>query len=273
MPPKKAPTQPSKKERLQLAINDYTQAFFAFQHDPKNLKRPNVDRIARSYDVVPSTLGRRVAGKTHSHQEAHVDQQRLSPSEEQALKSWILQVAEWGWPPKVSNVRYMAKEILKDKDDHRELGVSWVQGFLIRHQDLRSRWSQPLDRERTATHDPAKIQRWFQLVESTIQKYDIRQEDTYNMDEKGTALGVGGTSRVICSKHDIQAYQAKDGNRDWASILECISADGRLLKLFLVLKGKVFMKSWFETIEEAECIALSKNGWTNNEIGLEWFTR
>lgn len=271
----KRPKEPPKNERLDDAIAEYMKALIAYRNnsDPHK-KSPSVRLIALSHGIIPSTLGRRVAGQTHSHQEASEDQQRLTPVEEQALKGWIFQVAEWGWPPKVSQVKFMATEMLVDKGDNRALGYNWMTGFLRRNSDLQSRFSQPLDQERAATHDPEVLLRWFQLVGSIIQKYDIQQADTYNMDETGFALGVTGRTRVICPRADLQIYVTQDGNREWTTLIECISADGRLLKIFMIFKGKQIKKAWTDLLEHKdEFIAMSETGWTNNVLGLEWFIR
>ena len=257
----KTPKKKSQKERLNDAIHEYNQALSAFESssDPQR-KKPAIRPIALFHGLIPSTLDRRINGKTRSYQEAHEDEQRLSPVEEEALKSWVLQLAEWGWPPKVSHFRHMATEMLVEKEDFRPLGNSFIFHFLRRHKDLQSRFSRPLDKERVETHDATTILQWFQLVESTIQKYEIQKEDTYNMDEKGMALGSAGKSRVICSKHDLSAYKAQDGSREWVSLIECISTDGRLLPLFNIFKGKRQMKAWFDVLEEEGAyIAMSEN--------------
>ncbi len=275
MPPAKpkAPEELSKNERLDLAIEEYRKAFLVYNtSDDFNAKQPSVRLIPREYGVIHNTLLRRVTGKTQSHHETHVDEQRLSPTEEEALKSWIFQVTEWGWPPRVSRVRYMACEILVAKNDYRKLGINWVYRYVGRHSELRSCFSQPLDKERAATHDPQILLRWFELVRSTIQKYDIRQEDTYNMDEKGLALGGADKARVICPKTSFQVYKSQDGNREWVSLIECISADGRLLAPFIIFKGKRHMKAWYDVLEDENAhIGLSENGWTSNTLGSEWF--
>ena len=273
--PPKDPKEKPQKERLDDAVHEYNQALLAYQSgsDPQR-KKPAIRPIALFHGLIPSTLDRRINGKTLSHQEAHEDEQRLSPVEEEALKSWVLQLAQWGWPPKICHFRQMATEMLVEKKDFRPLGVNWISHFLRRHEDLQSRFSRPLDKERTAVHDTTTILQWFQLVESTIQKYDIQKEDTYNMDEKGIALGSAGKSRVMCSKHDLNAYKAQDGSREWVSLIECISTNGRLLPLFSIFKGKRQMKAWFDVLnEDGAHIALSENGWTNNVLGLEWFIR
>ena len=58
------------------------------------------------------------------------------------------------------------------------------------------------------------------------------------------------------------------------SLIECISADERLLGMFIIFKGKRHMKAWYNALEDPDAfIALSENGWTNNVLGLEWFIR
>ena len=94
------------------------------------------------------------------------------------------------------------------------------------------------------------------------------------MDEKGFALGDAGKMRVLCSKHNMQTYVTQDGSREWVTLIECISVDRRLLSMFIIFKGKVQMKSWFEVLEAKEAgIAVSENGWTNNMLGLGWFKK
>ena len=103
---------------------------------------------------------------------------------------------------------------------------------------MKSRYSQPLDKERAAATDPAIIQRWFTLINDVIKEYQIKAGDTYNMDEKGYALGIGGKAKVVVGSHDFNAYMTQSGSREWATIIECISANGRILKNWIIFKGK-----------------------------------
>ena len=87
MSPPKAPKEVSKSERLQLAIEEYKQAYLLYENssDPHK-KQPKVEPIAREYGIIPTTLSRRLVGKTRAHREAHDSELRLSPVEEEALK-------------------------------------------------------------------------------------------------------------------------------------------------------------------------------------------
>ena len=200
----------SKEVRLDLAIDEYKQAFLVYHMSFESMKKkrkPSIRSIAKQYGLIYTTLKRRIIGKTQSRQEAHESEQRLSDLEENTLKAWILQVAEWGWPPRISQIKFMTSELLMNKGDYRELGPNWVSRFLSRYSKLRSRFSQPLDRDRAETHDSKKLMRWFQLVKSTIQKYSIQQKDVYNMDEKGFAIGAAERFRVVCYKSNLQIYK------------------------------------------------------------------
>jgi hypothetical protein len=51
------------------------------------------------------------------------------------------------------------------------------------------------------------------------------------MDEKGVMMGYIGKVKVIVSKYDKKIYITQLGNRKWASLIECISQDGRWTRL------------------------------------------
>ena len=98
------------------------------------------------------------------------------------------------------------------------------------------------------------------------------------MDEKGFQAGVCAKVRVMVSKYETKkkAYMTQPGDRDWVSLIETVSMDGRALPPWIILKGKLYQKSWFQQLEKNESrgyIATTENGWTNNEIGLAWLSQ
>jgi hypothetical protein len=46
------------------------------------------------------------------------------------------------------------------------------------------------------------------------------------MDEKGIAMGLIDSVKVIVSKEEMSKYMVQPGNREWASLIECVSEDG-----------------------------------------------
>ncbi|KAJ8117443.1 hypothetical protein OPT61_g1348 [Boeremia exigua] len=94
----------------------------------------------------------------------------------------------------------------------------------------------------------AKYNLYFNLLQHTIAKYNITLRHTYNMDEKGFAIGVLTRSlrifsRALWAKKKVRQL-LQDGNCEWVAEID----------------------------PETEPIyaTLSPSGWTNNEIGLSW---
>ena len=91
------------------------------------------------------------------------------------------------------------------------------------------------------------------------------------MDENGYMMGIVGSSKVVFSKYQKQAFINQPGNREWASLIEAISGTGERLPLFVILKGKRWKDDWFTTeLKPGDRISLSENGWTDNKLCMEW---
>ena len=261
VPPHIAPQDPldlPKEVRLELAYNDWNTSEGTL----------SIRKATRQYGLAKGALDRRIHGQATKKQDGE-KRQRLTPEEEQAIATWILRLQAWGWPPWVKQTRSMAIELLLRKGDTKPLGVNWVQKFLSRHPDIKTQYIPPLDKERAIAQDPEVLIGWFQLFQQTLDTYQICKEDIYNMDEKGFMMGVVGKFRVVVSKHE-KAYMTQCGNREWVSLIECISMDGRILAPWIIFKGKQHKKAWYEVLPEGGHIALSENGWTDNELGLAW---
>ncbi|KAI1508834.1 DDE superfamily endonuclease [Pyrenophora tritici-repentis] len=61
------------------------------------------------------------------------------------------------------------------------------------------------------------------------------------------------------------------GNREWVTLIAAISAAGWSVPPFLIFAGQYHLSAWYEEdIPRDWAIAVSDNGWTNNELGVEW---
>jgi hypothetical protein len=96
----------------------------------------------------------------------------------------------------------MANELLEVKGDIELIGDNWPSRFLTRHPKLKSVFIDPRNRNRQLSEDPNIITYWFQLYKETVDEHNIEPEDTYNMDEKGAAMGLIAKERCIVSKSD-----------------------------------------------------------------------
>jgi hypothetical protein len=100
------------------------------------------------------------------------------------------------------------------QDNLPTVGQHWVANFVKRHQALQSRYNCKYNYQRAKYEDPTIIQEWFRLVQNTITKYRIYNEDIYNFDKTGFQIGVITTVKVITgSEHSSWPVSIQPGNR------------------------------------------------------------
>jgi hypothetical protein len=151
------------------------------------------------------------------------------------------------------------------------VGKCWVSRWIKNQPELQTKRNRKFHSQRAKCEDPVKISAWFKLVQDTCIAYRILDEDVYNFDETGFMMGVGGTSKVVTSSDIIgRAVDIQPGNHNWVTSIECINASGWSLSPFLILEGKLHQAEWYTTFPPDWVIVLSANGWTTDELDLEW---
>jgi hypothetical protein len=84
---------------------------------------------------------------------------------------------------------------------------------------------------------PETFTEYFALYDSIRQEYKITAQDTYNMDEKGFAMGIMQKSHVFVPANEKEAFMRQDRSREWVSVIKTISRVGESLSSYLIFKG------------------------------------
>jgi DDE superfamily endonuclease/Tc5 transposase DNA-binding domain len=238
----------------------------------------SVRDAAKSYDLVHTTLQRRVNGRL-AKCNLRPTNCKLTNTEESTLVQWILSMDQRGLSPRSDFVRRMANLLLQKRSDSSQgsgsgsgVGKLWVHNFVRRHQALTSRYNRKYDYQRAKCEDPAVIREWFHLVRNTIAKYGILDEDIYNFDETGFQMGVITTAKVITgAERSNRPVSIQPGNREWVTAIDCISSSGWSLPPVIIFEGKVHQSTWYtEALPLDWTIGVSENGWTDDKLGLVW---
>jgi len=236
----------------------------------------SIRKAAKLYNVPEATLRHRLSGRA-SRTDSRANSHKLSQNEEQTLVQWILSMDARGYSPKISAVRDAALLLLAARvgKPNALISKNWPSNFVKRQPALKAKWTRKYDYKRAKCEDPATIQAWFQLVADTIAQYGIAQEDIYNFDETGFALGVACTSRVVTgSDRRSRPRQIQPGDREWVTAIEAVNASGWALPPMVIFKGKVHMASWYgKELPDTWLIGVSDNGWTTNELGFTWLQK
>jgi len=261
-------TQLNQKEgRIALAIQAFKQGHF------NSLKAACV-----SYDVPYSTTRDRVNGRA-PRRESYPNNKKLTDLEESTLIQWILSMEKRGLPLRLNSIRQMANLLLQKRSiigpiNPPTVGKCWATNFIKRYDCLQSKYTRKYDYQRAKCEDPIAIRAWFRLVQNTIAKYGIHEEDIYNFDETGFQMGVISTAKVVTSsERSGWPVCVQPGNREWVTAIESICADGSILPPMIIFEGKVHISTWYiDTLPKDWVVAVSEKGWTNDSLGLIWLT-
>jgi hypothetical protein len=103
-------------------------------------------------------------------------------------------------------------------------------------------------------------------------KYGIVDDDIYNFDESGFLMGKISSQLVVTGTEKprkVKKLQPRDC--EWTTLVQGVSAIGRVIPPFLIFAGKVLISNWFtKDLPRNWVIHVSPTGWTNNDLALAW---
>ena len=99
----------------------------------------SVRAAARAYDLSEATLRRRYHGITTTRQIAQQLLQLLTPAQEELTKAWILQCKDCKHPVTYLQLREFVGLVSKQSGNLDMIRHHWIQRFLHRHPELRSK--------------------------------------------------------------------------------------------------------------------------------------
>ena len=228
------------------------------------------------YKVSRTTLQARLNGRS-AQLGSRSKFRLLSETEEDVLISWIYSMERRGFPPYIIDVRRMAQTLIDKRGSRtalRTIGKNWIYKFLDQHPQLDTRLARNYDAQRAKNEDPKTISEWFQRVKQIREEYGILNQDTYNFDETGFAMGLAmsGSSKVVTQTAVGRATVIQPGDRKWVTVIECVNASGWALPAFVILEGKTHIDYYYQQQGQPSdwTIAVSDNGWITDVLGYHF---
>jgi hypothetical protein len=231
----------------------------------------SVRKAATIYSVSRTTIHAQRAGRP-SRCDKPANLRKLTDLEEKVLLERVLDLDARGFQPRLSEIREMANRLRTDRDAS-EVGIRWANGFVKQPPELTTRFRRRIDYERAQCEDPDVVKAWFRLVRNMMDKYGIQEEDIYNFDETGFLMGILSSANVVTSSERRGRPRTKQpGNREWVTVIQAVCADGWIVPPYFVVKGKNHLLPWYQNsrFQPEWRVHTSENGWTTNEIGLDW---
>ena len=164
----------------------------------------------------------------------------------------------------------MANQLLVARGGH-QVGGKWARNLVKRKPEIKSQVTRQRDHQRALCSNPAVINLWFDLIRNVKAKYGILDEDTYNFDETGFQIGIGGSVKVVtASEIRLKPLGVQPGDREWATFIAAINAKGWVIPPFIIFKAKHHNQAWYHNNPKDWRIGVSNSGWTMSELGLSW---
>ncbi|KAM4067518.1 DDE superfamily endonuclease [Hirsutella rhossiliensis] len=194
-------------------------------------------------------------------------------AQEKALCRYIDRLDNVNLAVRVEFVTDAANCILRERSGQSgapTVGLNWTSRFLKRHGYFKKR-QKKLHAERQVSEDITRVNEYFQRLQQVVEDNGIPAEDIWNMDETGFRIGVG-KDQLIVTKRKRAHYFGIPENRESATAIEAISANGEVVPAFLILAGQMHMASWYQIPELAPdtVIRPTPTGYSNDVISLEW---
>jgi len=150
----------------------------------------------------------------------------------------------------------MANHLLATRDQRR-VGKLWAHRFVKRVPELKTNFSRSYDFQRALCEDPKQLEDWFRLVANMRAKFGVADADLWNFDETGFMMGViCGNMVVTWADRKGKSKKIQPGNREWATSIVAVSAEGQSTPPFLVVQGSYHLANWYT---EGNLLSISIN--------------
>ncbi|KAJ8909324.1 hypothetical protein NQ315_016043 [Exocentrus adspersus] len=197
----------------------------------------------------------------------------LENLEEEKLVKVLLICAEWGFPMKSFDIRYIVQQYL-NKSGKREKrfsdnlpGLDWFKSFMARHPNLTIKFAENTKRVRAAVTYEV-VETYFANLKQSLK--DVPSANVLNYDETNFADDPGAV-KVVVKRGIKHAHRIMDTSKSSTSVMFAISGDGNLLPPYVVYKAKHLYPGWTEGGFPNSRYNRTVSGWFDANTFEDWF--
>ena len=238
-----------------------------------------ISAAASRFSVPRKTLDDRVKGRVKHGSKSGVSTV-LTPTEEEALESYLIYMANRGFPLTRTMVKAFAWSIAKRLGKSGQFnseygpGEKWWTLFKQRHPQLSLRRSDPLDRNRAEALNSSIVNEYYDLLHTVLTDNNIlnNARQILNCDETFVPLDYS-REKVVTTKGAKNVYRQSQGTSEHITMLCCASAAGFPLPP-LIIFSKCFPGGQYRFDGPDDALyAKSESGWIDVELFITWFKK
>lgn len=150
-------------------------------------------------------------------------------------------------------------------------GKGWFHKFRARHPELVLRTPEPTSIARVKGFNRVAVERFYSLLEETIEKHNIIPDMMYNVDETGVTTTSNKPPKVlsISGKKQVGVVSSKERGV-LTTIICCCSPTGTFIPPFFIFKRKKFDQRLLDGAQPGSEATITDSGWVNTEKFLSW---
>ena len=199
----------------------------------------------------------------------------LSIEEENALEDYMVQMADYGHPLSMEQLRLKVALLTQERPTpftNGSPGPAWARWFKKRHPNLALRQSQGLDVARAKDLCLANVSTFFANLQELYEKHDYPPERIWNCDESGAQVRQNGGGRVWAKRGSRSVHNVVPNEHEWLIVLTCINTAGESVPGFYIFKGKRIRCNYIIHCEDGAAMAMQPEAWMTQFLFSNWIT-
>jgi len=166
----------------------------------------------------------------------------------------------------------IVERLLSDSGIEKTVTHGWRESFCHCHPDVALRTTASLSISRAKASDITVINKYFDLLQSTMDLYDLHDKpcQLFNVDETGMPLNPK-PSKMVCGKGSKNPVSICSGNRSQITIVGCVNAAGYCIPPMVIYGRKSISAALVENEIPGRIYGLSSKGWIDQELFDQWF--
>jgi hypothetical protein len=128
-----------------------------------------------------------------------------------------------------------------------QVGKGWARRWLAKYGDRVKKYhARGLERKRANAANPDNIAHWFKLLGDVLTREGFAPDMIFGMDETCAAGDTGQSEIVLGAPGKNIQHSQRPINRESATLMVTVSANGVVYKPYCIFKGVKKMASWAE---------------------------
>ena len=239
----------------------------------------SVNAASKQFQVPRKTLDDRVNGRVQ-HGTNPGPSTALTAEEERALASYLLYMAERGFPLTINMAWAFAWAVSFRSGTQNRFneetgpGKHWWRNSRDRHPELTLRIADNLERSRASALTREVVDNYFACLKTTLEENNLinSPRQLFNCDETFLPLNIS-CEKVIARKNSKHVYAQSRGSSDHITLLCGASAAGVALPPMIIF-SKSFPGGSYRFDGPGDAVyAKSDSGWIDSELFLSWMKK